>query len=528
MRTSSRFAALAALCAVGAILVASAASAAPTWAPAQALAQYTLKIKGIDRAGKAVAIQPSVFGASNGVDYLTYLSSVTVPAGTYVVAAAVPEPGQNSGTLVAKMITVRSDVTVTLSAVKSVLVDATLSGLPTGVTQANQQAMLCVRLRRAFVPVTGMLIVPTLVDGNAAPGTVYVKPMSGRGLRFVYQTYYPAPGTFYEEAGADNGGIPPSPQYDQSVSGMAQVQVELRANENPTPLRNVVESYDGCGSLMVPEETLPASYADYRTPGEWQTQLNFGASKIALTRILTQAGTYLAGHVYAEVLGSAVAGPRADFPVIDGAKITFAPRGIFADPLVSSTDCEGRGRVSLAPSGGSSLIQLCGKDSTFTGRPRSAGWYTLTAAFTRPSTRGVLLSTSVTLSWHFRYAPVTGHAADLEAAPVTVTEFRPAGLGPSNDAAGGSTTTLQVYVLRGGGQAVPTPRYRLTSVQVQVSFNDGRSWHALALQSNSGGWITTIANPVTGGYVALRSIVTDAHGDKTVETVTRAYLVDAG
>jgi hypothetical protein len=532
MRTSSRLMLFAALTAVGGILTASAATAAPSGgatAPsgrAAAARTYTLKIRGLDRAGKRVPIEPSVFGAANGVDYLTYLQSVTVPAGRYVVAAAVPEPGQNSATLVAKTLTVRSNSTVVLSAVRAVPILASLTGLPSpNVMQANQQAMLCVRHGRAFVPVTGLLIVPTLVKGNAAPGQMYVKPMTGSGLRFVYQTYWEGLGPLYEEASAFNGGIPSRTDYRQSAGGMATLQVQLRAHENLTPLRNVVESYGNCGSLTVPEETLPVTYTDYRTPGRWLTQLNFGSSKIVLSRVLTQAGTYRGGRTYALVLGSAVEEPKAGFPVIAGAAIRFVPRGLFADPLAADTDCEGHGRVTLTPSGGSSAMKLCGKYASFTGHPRRPGWYTLTADFTRTPSRGILLSNAVTLSWRFRYAPLAGSRA--EAAPVTVTEFRPEGLGLSNDAAGGTATTLKVSLLRGGGQPVPTPRYRLTRVQVQVSFTNGRSWHALALQARSGSWFATIENPPAGGYVSLRSVVTDARGDKTVETVTRAYLVDA-
>jgi hypothetical protein len=516
----------AALAAVGGVLCASAAAAAPAYRPATA-ASYTIKIKGVDRAGKAVPIEPSVFGAANGVDYLTYLQAVTVRPGRYVVAASVPEPGQNSATLVATEVTVASNVTVVLSAVHAVPVKATLTGggLPSpAVMQANQQAMLCVHVGRAYIPVTGLLIVPTLVNGNAAPGAMYVQPTKATGLRFVYQTYWEGLGPLYEEASAYNGGIPPRATYAQTVASMAEVYVRLRANENPTPLRNVVESYDGCGSLMVPEETLPVAYTDYRTPGRWQTQLNFGSSKIVLSRVLSQAGTYLTGHTYTDVLGSAVAEPGRDFPVIDGHTVRFEPRGFFGDPLVADADCEGKGRVTLTPSAGSSAVRLCGTGSAFTGSPRKAGWYTLTAQFARPSARGPLLSTSVSLSWHFRYAPTSG----AEAAPVTVTTFKPVGLGLSNDVAAGSSTTLWISLLRGGGQAVPTPRYRLTSVVLQVSFNGGRSWRALTSESALGGWVATITNPAAGGYVSLRSIVTDAHGDKTVETVTRAYLVDAG
>ncbi len=528
MRTSTRFMLFAALTAFVPVLASSAVAGAQVHPAAR---EYTLTIKGIDRAGKKVAIEPVVFGATSGKDYLTYLSAVSVPAGNYVVAAAIGDPGQNDGTLVAAMVRVRSSRTVTLSAVKAVAVTATMSGLPAGLMQANQQAMLCVRAGRSYVPVAGLLVVPTLVNGDAAPGTVYVKPMTGKGLRFVYQTYFGLPSALYEEAGAYQNGMPAKPAYSQSVAALANVTVQLQANENATPLRNVFTHYDGCGSLALPEESLPVSYTDYRTPGSWQTQLNFGPSKGDINRELVQSGSYVGGHSYTDALGGAVAGPGADFPDIDGTTVAFAPHEIFGDPLGTlSTDCEGQGRVTLARSTStvrSRKVSFCGKTTRFSASPPGTGWYTLTASFARTHPHGNLLSTAVSLSWHFRYAPVRGHAVNVEAAPVTVTEFRPAGLGMSDDTQGAPTTTIKILLLRGGGGPVHTPRYRLTTVQVQASFNDGHSWHTLALTAESGYWLASVANPAAPGFVDLRSIVTDAHGDKTVETVTRAYLVDA-
>jgi hypothetical protein len=295
----------------------------------------------------------------------------------------------------------------------------------------------------------------------------------------------------------------------------------------------VDSDYEGCGSLALPEESLPVSYTEYRTPGSWQTLLNFGGSKIVISRQLSQTGTYLADHVYSLVFGSAVAGPEADFPMVDGTDIRFAPRDMFADPLaVLSTDCEGSGRAVLDRGRSqirSAKLTLCGKSSVFSAATRGSGWYTLNVSLGRKPARGIaaLLSPTVSLSWQFHYTPIVGHRVAKQALPVTVTEFRPTGLGLSNDAEGGTTTTVKVIVLRGGGQAVPTPVYRLKAVQVQASYNNGRTWHDVTVEHDGSGLVALVANPAGGGFVSLRSIVTDSHGDKTVETITRAYMVDA-
>jgi hypothetical protein len=532
VRTSAKFTLLAAVAAVASGLTATAALGTQGHVAAAAR-QYTLTIRGVDRNGKRVAIEPTVFGATNGHDYLTYLSKVTVPAGQYVVAAPITAAADHGNqTLVAKVVRVRSTTTVTLSAVGAVPVRATLN-VPAGVTQRNQSVMLCVKGAGHLNGVTGLLVPVGMSKGVITPGTVYVKPMTGSGLRFVYQTYWTEPSLLqvYDEAAAYNGGIPAHPSYSQRLGGLAHVNVELRANENSAPLRNVIETYDGCGSLTLPEYNLPESYTDDRTPGTWLTGLAFGPSGTTITREIDKTSAYSAGLNYLDILGSAVEEPGAVYPVMNGSAITYAAGDFFADPLQpGGRDCEGSGRETLArgtATVSSVRVVLCGKNATFRAKGTRAGWYTLTVNLSRPpaAKSETLLSPAVSLTWRFYDKP---SARGPEAAPVTVTEFSPENLDSSNNAKDGSTTTVQVVVRRGGGQKVATPRYPLTSVQVQVSDNNGKTWRAVTLVKHGGSWLATIANPAGGGYVSLRSVVTDSHGNRTTETVNRAYLVSNG
>ncbi len=58
---------------------------------------------------------------------------------------------------------------------------------------------------------------------------------------------------------------------------------------------------------------------------------------------------------------------------------------------------------------------------------------------------------------------------------------------------------------------------------MQASFNDGLTWHTLAVSAHGSYWLALVHNPTVGAFVSLRSIVTDAHGDSTTETIIRAY-----
>jgi hypothetical protein len=493
-------------------------------------ALFTLKISGIDRDGTPVTPVAYVESTS-GTSYLNGGTSVKVPAGEYVVGAAIWRAADgNSQTLVADQVHVTGNTHVTLSAKGAVAVQASLSA--TGVSQSAQTIGLCVGKGIEENELAGYL-----VGSLGSPGVAYVKPMSSKALTTVYQTYWQNPaapntGPFYEVAGAFKGGIPAHPVYHASPASMAKVTEQLRSRENVTPLRAVIETYDGCGTTTL-NFTPPTTYTDYRTPGDWSTNLNYGTSS-AVQRDIWTSRDYRAGHSYREVFGSAVAGPSPDYAETEDSSIVYSPVNQFADPQVKvGFDCEGRATVTLTRGKtqvAKQKLTFCGSSDVFSKQVKKTGWYTLTAAASRWNPSGslpnVLLSSQVTLAWHFKFAPVTGHPINAEAEPVTVSRFVPQGLTAANEAPRGSTTSIKVYVLRGGGQPVATPRYKLRTPKFQVSFDGGTTWQTQAATWHGGYWVIQVANPQSGGlFVSLRSTQADAHGDSTTETILRAYAV---
>ena len=109
--------------------------------------------------------------------------------------------------------------------------------------------------------------------------------------------------------------------------------------------------------------------------------------------------------------------------------------------------------------------------------------------------------------------------------PVTATRFVPQGLDSQNQALPGAQTTIQIQVIepRADGYVSP-PRYAVRSVKVQVSYNGGKTWQAVKVTGHGTSWQATVTDP-SGGYIALRSTVTDSAGDSTTETIYRAYAV---
>ncbi len=504
------------------------ASAAAFAAPASASADhptalFTLTISAIDRDGTAISVNADV-DSKSGTSYLSSGNSVQVPAGTYEVAAQVWRPADgNSQTLVADQVKVTGNTHVTLNAQGAVPVDATLSAA--GATQQDQTVSVCIGHGSSENELAGYLVEPG--------GTAYVKPMTASVLSTVYQTYWTGIGTIYEQAGAFHGGIPANPTYHAAPAGMAKVNLQLRPFENVTPLQAVIETYDYCGTTTESVASLPDIYTDYRTPGNWDTNLNFGPNQNTIHRDLWNQANYLGGHTYTNIFGGAVTGPQADFPEIDESSVVYSPVNTFSDQGVRlGFDEEGKATITLTRGATvvkTKTIKFWGNSTQFSAHAKKKGWYTLTANATRwnPSgslPAGYLLSSTISQAWRFKFAPVTGHSINAEAIPGVVTEFLPQGLSWFNAAQGGSTTAIKVHILRGGGQPVATPKYRLKTIKFQASFNGGATWQTLVATAHKGYWLINVAEPVVTGYVSLRSVVTDSHGDSSTETIIDAYL----
>jgi hypothetical protein len=504
-------------------LAAGAASAARSHVAAPDTAVLT--IDGIDRDGTPLGpVSASVIGL-NGHLYLSGSSSVSLPPGTYEVAAPLSRSADGGNqTMVAATVHMTSAAkTVTLNGQGAVPIQTTLTAsLP------NTQGISTVSLCTGGNALSGLQVEPG--------STIYVQPISSKHLQMVYQTYYQATGAIYQVAASDTHGMPASPVYHASQSTMAKVNMQLRANENVTPLQSMISGYANCGSIDLPETLLPDVYTDYRTPGAWNINLNFGPSVGQPQRDLFKQGTYKAGHTYTDVYDSAVAGPGSgrDAPAAHGSAITYAPASLFADPLVATgSDCEGTAKVTLAKSGKklkSQQINFCAKHHVFSAHQKHAGWYTLTAAATRfnpsGSVPGFILSSQVDMNWQFHYSPVHGHPVNSQAMAVTLPQFEPQGIGSDNDAEGGTTTDVRLLVARAGGDPVATPRYALKAVKAWVSFDNGATWQKVTAIKHGSYWLVKVSNPADGGVVSLRTTVTDVHGDSSSETVIGAYEVD--
>jgi hypothetical protein len=152
--------------------------------------------------------------------------------------------------------------------------------------------------------------------------------------------------------------------------------------------------------------------------------------------------------------------------------------------------------------------------------------------FTLTATRSdaiYTLSTQSSTTWTWRSAYAAPHAIpaywrcsetgghDCVAQPLLTLAYTVAGLGLAGTTAPG---TQDVGLTVGHLQLAARPAIK--TVRAQVSFDDGKTWHA-ATVSGSGGFYRAVYSAPAGAFVTLRVTASDAAGGTIAETITRAY-----
>lgn len=280
----------------------------------------------------------------------------------------------------------------------------------------------------------------------------------------------------------------------------------------------------GIGNQAPEEDT---TFTEYVSAGRWQAQLDGYRSFWQSTR------HFAAGRNYTDTFGGAVFGPGQDFPNVQQDGLSFYPEGPISDPEQDSFVCCDVSRITLSSGGHvvkTAVLSEWKQLRAFGARLHSSpAWYTM-RVLSRRRVPGVktppgILSPQVLVVWHFRAGPVPlGNYGGVEV-PVTATRYVPQGLNLQNQAAPDSATVLGVHVDWASQLSFKSARRsRLTTVLIQFSVNDGKTWQTVRLARHGSGWLATIPDPGSG-YVSLRSTVIDSRGDSTVETIDRAYAI---
>ncbi|MFC0528016.1 S8 family serine peptidase [Phytohabitans kaempferiae] len=155
----------------------------------------------------------------------------------------------------------------------------------------------------------------------------------------------------------------------------------------------------------------------------------------------------------------------------------------------------------------------CSACGVFEVPPRKAG-YRLEVADTRSVGD---LTTEVRGVWTFRSGHVPGEDV-VAKLPLSVVRFAPR-LDADNAAPAGRRYEIPVTVQRQPG----APDGKVTSLTVDVSYDDGKSWQRASLRRGGDGWVASVRHPGAAGFVSLRAASTDSGGNTVTQTVVRAY-----
>lgn len=490
-------------------------------AGASASGSLTVSVTGRDGGTSAAALHDSELVAVNrttGESYaLTPGRAKTLPDGNYAVSAGILTAADQSLTLAGKTVTVSGATKLSFDARAGKPVHLAFSpAAPGGSADSTTQfATVCVAGTEQSV-------------WHRPPGSIYAVPNSSSVFRMGYGLFSsptnPDGDGAYYLAGGDREGIPAGLTAAYRTSSLASVDVSSRGGlESDTrPYVDVSSgSDDGCYWSATYQEfqaTLPAHFTLHLPAGTWSLEESGSES------VSGGPDAFAAGHSYNLTFNHAVWGPDGTLPFTrsGGHRLYLSDNRMFDDPTFVYGGALANTAWKLS-AGSRTLYQGTVSDFPDTYPAPvipSAGWYTLSGVARRQNTLPAgMLSTTSTLTLHFYADPATGdQVRDY------VTRFWPYGLDDENRAFPGSTTSVGLGMRRDstGDPSVRQLSDSVKSVKLWYSADDGATWHAATVKRSGGTWTGAVHNP-RFGRVALRSAVTDTHGDSSTTTVYNAY-----
>ncbi|MGW2618708.1 hypothetical protein [Streptomyces sp. NPDC001500] len=500
-------------------------------APAQA-ASGSLTVTTLGRHGGKVAATVTVVAVPSGQMYSVRSGKrLSLPSGRYIAMTDIYESapdGPGSDTLGAQVVKVSGSTSVTLDARKGKAVRASLDTPPDVSGPARINAQVCAAV--------GNMPSAYGVSGWNDAGSLYAIPNSSKLLQFGYLAQWSGDDTYV--AVKNTTGVPAAPGGSFKRSKLATMRFSVRGGTQMAPLNDTalqaMPKVDDCTTdlmAVVHSDEAPYDAVAHVTPGTWQPRADiFASNGDDIGGGFPKTRTLRAGQSATQIFGRAVWGPMHHLPTVWQNSVYFVPEALIGDPDIGQSWGDPT-KETVVLSKGSTVVKKQiltnwgNSDATFSARIRSAGRYRLTVdahrhrpGITFPTG---MLSSRVTLDWSFPADP-----AKATVAPVFLTRFLPAGLNARNQAAPNSTTTVAVSALRGPQNPdVRFTKATVKSVRFWSSVDGGRTWKGATVRHSAGStWQASVHNPATGA-VALRSEVTDSAGNRSVETIYRAYAI---
>jgi hypothetical protein len=330
-----------------------------------------------------------------------------------------------------------------------------------------------------------------------------------------------------------DGGFSGSPyQFHSQVSGKDALPAAIKHHDRERDMARV----DATMKARVPGSSgsrnsgvsgpLPFKLTEFYTPGTaWSRSLVEVTDPNSPPVIVDDANTktFRRGARSTEQWNTAVFGPG--FPARPD-EVTGAWAGRTGDQVFVNTPvfADGTGEHStydFGASTGSTRLTANGKvvaESTTPGNlytpvPAAKTTYQLhTDAARAPQ------PSKVTADWTFTSETVAGDRA--KTLPLLAVRFSPR-LDDHNRARAGSLLTIPVTVQRNGAKADVTD---VRTPQVQVSYDEGKTWQRTVLFKAGNRWLLTLQHPRNAQSVSFKAKVSDAHGSAE-QMVVQAYTL---
>jgi hypothetical protein len=484
---------------------------------ASAAAKGSLTVRTLDRSGKPVYAQVAVYNTkTNDFRYIESNKATSLPNGSYELVTSFSDAGDDGAAVGGHSVTVSGATKTTFDARQGRPVNVSLSPKPGSGYDHTVSAYVCAADNG-----------PATMGMSAESGHLYVIPTSSKAYELSYGTEYQPQsatgGDFWLASATHRGGVPSGVSATLKTSGLTTLKVSARSGPDSGQARFSF-SYqstggDGCSmstNSLGFQRDLPDSFSVHLPPGQW----NVGRQGHDF--VYDGFHTYAAGRTTSLTIGHAVWGPGGRLPNTWYHQLYFGSINQFADPALPAGGILASGTVKLTHGGKTLYSHTYGKGGDIDAHPRipAAGWYTLSETGHRSLPSGSL-STSSSLSLHFYADP--GKNQQIRD---YITRFSPEALNSRNQAASGSTTTVDLGMQRNGtgdGTVRQLPD-SVKSVQAWYTTDNGTTWHATAARLSGGKWTIAVHNPASG-RVGLRSTVTDTHGDSSTTTVYNAYAV---
>ncbi|GAA2965995.1 S8 family serine peptidase [Actinokineospora diospyrosa] len=266
---------------------------------------------------------------------------------------------------------------------------------------------------------------------------------------------------------------------------------------------------------------LPAKFDRHYSPGlSWLEVFSEGATQdnYDSTSVTEEPVVYERGRPAVQRWNTAAFGPtftRSEFAGI----VRMGNELDISIPLYGDQDPNhaGRSRTATASTELYRGTELVAKNnssgSLFAALPAEKSTYRLRTSDTREAP--FTLSTKLTAEWSFATERTPEDRYTQIRLPVV--RFSPT-LDDHNKAKAGSLFVLPLYGQRSGGDNAG-----ISTLTLQVSYDDGATWRPTPVIANGGKWFALLHHPASAKYVSLKTSAKAVDGATVDQTVIRAY-----